>query len=363
MESRYSNHVDPLSPNNTHGIALQLVGKSKKVLELGAASGHVTQALKSLDNTVTAVERDGRFKEKLLAVADNVLITDLDWLDLSKSLKGNNYDVILLGNVLEHCIQPDLVLFQLHDLLNDDGYIVISLPNIAHGDVRLALLEGNFDYRDSGLLDRTHIRFFTRETIESFLFQNGFEQTEIFGVTAPIGTTEIGLPSPSVPAEAITFVQQQRDATVYQFVVKASKRPEYLSAVHQVKEQDFGSHSIEQLLGELSLYQDFVSRIQNPHSENQKTIQQELTQTLEINEALLHQVNELKHQVLISTDHAIGQSAELGELRYRLDISEKEIDSLNYQLDLIKQSRTWRIGSIFLLPLRLLQKCARFFKS
>ena len=56
MESIYESYVDPLRPNDAHGISLQLVGERKTVLELGAASGHVTKALKDLNNTVTAVE-------------------------------------------------------------------------------------------------------------------------------------------------------------------------------------------------------------------------------------------------------------------------------------------------------------------
>ena len=117
MESIYESQVDPLRPNDAHGISLQLVGKDKNVLELGAASGHVTKALKALNNTVTAVERDGRFKECLMELADEVVITDLDWLDLRERLLGKRFDVVLAGDVLEHCSHPELVLLQLHDLL------------------------------------------------------------------------------------------------------------------------------------------------------------------------------------------------------------------------------------------------------
>ena len=70
MSSIYESNVDPLRPNDAHGISLQLIGRDKKVLELGAAAGHVTRALKSMGNTVVAVERDGRFAEQLAAIAD-----------------------------------------------------------------------------------------------------------------------------------------------------------------------------------------------------------------------------------------------------------------------------------------------------
>ena len=102
MESVYESLVDPLRPNDAHGISLQLVGEGKNVLELGAASGHVTKALKELGNSVTSVERDGRFAEDLSIFADEVIITDLDWLDLRDRLAGKKFDVVLAGDVLEH---------------------------------------------------------------------------------------------------------------------------------------------------------------------------------------------------------------------------------------------------------------------
>ena len=100
MESIYEAHVDPESPNHAHGIALQLVGTGQRVLELGAAGGHVTRALKARGNAVTAVELDAQFEDTLSAAADEVLMTNLDWLDLSQKLIGQKFDVILAGVTL-----------------------------------------------------------------------------------------------------------------------------------------------------------------------------------------------------------------------------------------------------------------------
>lgn len=205
MSSIYESNVDPLRPNDAHGISLQLVGRDKRVLELGAASGHVTRALKQLGNEVTAIERDGRFAELLSSIADAVHITDLDWLDLRTLLEGQTFDVVLAGDVLEHCSRPDLVLLQCHHLLRPDGCVVVSLPNVAHADVRLALLTGKFEYRPTGLLDQTHLRFFTRETIERFVSGCGFAVESCFASTAPLGGTEFGPrrhPSPGKPSNS-----------------------------------------------------------------------------------------------------------------------------------------------------------------
>lgn len=380
MESIYESQVDPLRPNDAHGISLQLVGKNKKVLELGAASGHVTQALKALNNTVTAVERDGRFKDRLVELADEVVITDLDWLDLREKLAGQKFDVVLAGDVLEHCSRPELVLLQLHELLKNNGYVVISLPNIAHGDVRLSLLTGSFDYRDTGLLDRTHLRFFTRSSIETFLTNNHFNVDEIFASTASIGTTEFGPPKTSIPIEAIKFVEQDRDAMVYQFIVKATPKTLRENEEAFIPKTRSEHEQIDQLLAEISLYQESLSHTQSrtqneasrifdyldeiaslkheiSTSQNDLRIAQTDVLTAQHeNNLVIAKLRESQLSLLDARDHAIGAAAELGEIRFLQEISLREIDSLSHQLYILHGSRTWKIGRFVLLPLRAVRK-------
>ena len=390
MESIYESQVDPLRPNDAHGISLQLVGHGKTVLELGAASGHVTKALKSLNNTVTAVERDARFSESLSAIADEVIITDLDWLDLRERLSGKKFEVVLAGDVLEHCSKPELVLLQIHDLLTPDGYVVISLPNIAHGDVRLSLLTGTFDYSETGLLDRTHLRFFTRSSIHTFLSQSHFQVEAVFASTASIGTTELGPPNAEIPIEAVQFVQKDPDALVYQYIVKAIPKQFELLAPTTATPEYSGNVQVDQLLAAVCLYQDAIA--QNNEAKNRdsqllinalshvKTLEED-TDTLRYELNLLRiraheqeqDVLKYKHTMekeimkrqeadlalLDARDYAIGSAAELGELRYRYEKSLSEIDSLVHQLNLIHGSRTWRIGRFVLSPLTVFRRILR----
>jgi 2-polyprenyl-3-methyl-5-hydroxy-6-metoxy-1,4-benzoquinol methylase len=408
MESIYTSQVDSLDTNSAHGIALKLIGKGKTVLELGAASGHVTKALKEFGNSVTAVERDGRFTQQLARYADEVVITDLDWLDLRERLAGKKFDVVLAGDVLEHCPRPELVLLQLHDLLHPDGYIVISLPNIAHGDVRLSLLAGNFNYRATGLLDHTHLRFFTRSSINTFLVDNNFEMTDILPVTVAIGYTELGAEQAGVPIEAITYVQQDRDATVYQYVVKAT--PQIRTKVDPIDyagKQTNSAH-IDQLLAEISLYQELIAtsnsvrdheyvhktrcaaeiedlrtklhkslhetEIANSHllAEQQKVIeeQQKVIELIRSMKELERNVEQLENKLsdsqiafLDARDSAIGSAAEVGELRFLLNRAHHEQAILIHQINLLHTSRTWKIGRFILLPLRALRKVLRTLMS
>jgi hypothetical protein len=113
------------------------------------------------------------------------------------------------------------VLRQARTLLAPGGYVVISIPNVAHGAVRLQLLQGRFDYRPTGLLDSTHIRFFTRDNLEVLLHDAGFAATDFLRTTAGLFETELGLTPDQVPADLVEQVLQDPDATTYQFVVRA----------------------------------------------------------------------------------------------------------------------------------------------
>lgn len=222
MPSRYESLVSAARPNDAHGIALQLVGTGKRVLELGAASGHVTKELVGRGNSVVAVEIDESLRNELSAFTDTVVIADLDHLDLIEKVDFEQFDVVLAGDVLEHTINTRLILEEIRQLLKPGGHVVISVPNIAHGDVRLALLNGEFRYRDVGILDRTHRTFFTRETLVEFLTVNGFTNLEVFASTTPVGTTEIQPDLASIPGAAIDLVLRDPLSNVYQYVVKAS---------------------------------------------------------------------------------------------------------------------------------------------
>jgi 2-polyprenyl-3-methyl-5-hydroxy-6-metoxy-1,4-benzoquinol methylase/sulfur carrier protein ThiS len=392
MESIYEAQVDPESPNHAHGIALQLVGTGQRVLELGAAGGHVTRALKARGNTVTAVELDAQFEDTLSAAADEVLMTNLDWLDLSQKLIGQKFDVILAGDVLEHCVYPELVVFQFHELLADNGRLIVSLPNVAHGDVRLSLLAGVFKYSETGLLDRTHLRLFTRETIKAFFEASGFLVEKIFGSTTPIGTTEVGVPDAGIPVAAIEYVRNQRDASVYQYIMELRPDPLWQEVVVPEVEPVHEATTVQQLLAENGLLRSSLAHMREHSSvlrnemKNDELVQQ-LEKTMVVqseqlvvaenqlvlqSEQLVVAENQLvlqserlaaaeKH-VLQARDQIIGNTARQAELDHLLRIARMNNDKLRHELKSVYGSRTWKLGRIVMLPVRVLRKILRKLK-
>jgi SAM-dependent methyltransferase len=192
------------------------------VLELGAASGHVTRVLVERHCDVTAVEYEAEVAEELEGVASEVIVGDLDDDGVLDRLPGG-FDVVLAGDVLEHLVDPARVLRHVAGLLVPGGRVVISVPNVAHADLRMALLQGTWDYRPWGLLDRTHLRFFTKRSIEALVEQAGLVTTELRRVRIPAFESELAVPRDSVPTAVVDHVLADPEAETYQYVLAAIK--------------------------------------------------------------------------------------------------------------------------------------------
>ena len=217
----YDVPVDPSAPNNVHAMTLRFVGSSKRVLEVGCASGHVTRALVAQGNTVIGVEIDPEAAKTAAEHAERVVVGDLEVMDLDVELGDDRFDVVVLGDVLEHLRDPLPVLRSARRLLAPKGFIVISVPNVAHVDVRLMLLSGRWDYRDLGLMDRTHLRFFTRASARKLLADAGLAVVDIDRVVVPAFATELGVDAHTVPTDIVGPLLEDPDAETYQFVIKA----------------------------------------------------------------------------------------------------------------------------------------------
>lgn len=219
---KYWAPVDRDAPNNAHAFALQMIGRDKRVLELGCGAGHVTAALVEAGCSVVGIEHDAAAAEVAAQIAEEVLVVDLTRPhELTAALGDRRFDVVCCGDVLEHLPDPAGVLTVARRALRPGGTVVISLPNVAHIDVKLHLLQGRFDYRDNGLLDRTHLRFFTRDTIVGLLDEAGLELVELRRVVRPPFETELGVDPASVSPEVLQAGMADPEAQTYQFVLKA----------------------------------------------------------------------------------------------------------------------------------------------
>ena len=207
-------------PASTHSKIVSLVPPATRVLEFGCATGYMTEVLKNrLGCTVVGIEIDRDAAALAEQHAERVIVGDAETIDYAAELAGEEFDVVLFADVLEHLKEPDDVLRRVRPFVAENGVVIASVPNIAHASVRLALLGGEFRYREWGLLDDTHLRFFTRASIQDLFEETGYVITHWLRQRLDVGETEIKVPQ--VPEAVREWLASDPEATTYQFVLRA----------------------------------------------------------------------------------------------------------------------------------------------
>ena len=171
---------------SSHRILLDLIRRHAPrggtLLDLGAAGGELGSAIRDHFDRTIGFEYNVDCVGDLQGRFDSVVIADLERV---RQLP-RNADAIVLADVLEHLRSPAHALALVREALSDRGHVFISVPNIANITVRLGLLFGIFEYRDRGILDHTHLRFYTVRTIRREVEKAGFRILEIRGSSVPI---------------------------------------------------------------------------------------------------------------------------------------------------------------------------------
>jgi 2-polyprenyl-3-methyl-5-hydroxy-6-metoxy-1,4-benzoquinol methylase len=320
--------VVDLDSDNTHANVIRLVGEGRRVLELGPASGYMSEILRERGCTVVGVELDADMASQAARFCERVIVGDLDTLDLDEELGEDRFDVIVAADVLEHLKDPLQALRALRAFLRPEGYFVASLPNIAHASVRLALLEGRFDYRDLGLLDRTHLRFFTHQSIALLFDEAELAVLEIHRQDAPIDTTEIAVDLDAVPAEVLRELKRDPDASTYQFVIKAVPlaAPGMRELQSRLREQALGRDAAER---ELTLAKDAAERLAKDAAEREHALTAPRIRELEEALAAISGREGMIRMALIDAhDQTLRRDEQIDELNGKLRENVEELKRL-----------------------------------
>lgn len=218
---RYDFERVDLDSGTVHADVVRLVGAGKRVLELGPATGYMSRVFAERGCTVVGIEFDPEMAQQAESYCERVIVGDLDGFDFDAELGDDRFDVVVAADVLEHLKDPLKVILELRRFLVPGGVFVISVPNVAHGSVRLALLSGHFDYRETGLLDSTHLRFFTRESFEQLLDEAELGLAELHCHELDLDASEVSFDVEGIPPTVREALERDPDACTYQFVAKA----------------------------------------------------------------------------------------------------------------------------------------------
>ena len=143
--------------------------RNLRVLDVGCGFATTSERIQKLGNEVTGIESSGLACETAAKRISRVIEGDLATVDLGDA----RFDALILADVLEHVPWPLGVLKRYLQWLAPDGVVLVSLPNVGLWSVRLAHLAGRWEYGDTGVLDRTHLRFFTRRSARWLLREAG----------------------------------------------------------------------------------------------------------------------------------------------------------------------------------------------
>lgn len=214
-------------PGSSHDVLRRRIlalPRGLRLLDLGAAGGHLGRAVRAHCAYLAGVEPDRSLPASAREGYDDWRAMDA----LSAGEWDEPFDIAVCADVLEHLENPERMLERIHDWLKRDGVLLVSLPNIANASIRLALMFGHFRYTDRGILDRSHLSFYTRSSARRLLEESGFRVAAVEPTAMPY---ELALPFLArAPWSAPTRALAQATARVwptlfgYQFVFEAVRQ-------------------------------------------------------------------------------------------------------------------------------------------
>ncbi len=199
---------------------IKLVGHDQTVLELGPAAGYMTKAFLNKNCTVDVVEIDQNSLRKIPKKVRLALGGSIEDPSILKKL-NSDYNFIIMADVLEHLVYPSQTLRALRQVAGGQTKLIISMPNIASWPMRKQLFfKGDFAYQESGLLDKTHLHFYTVETLPKLLEENGWNVLELVGTITSLPYQRFLRKLPSLHKK---INEMFKNLSYYHFVVVAQK--------------------------------------------------------------------------------------------------------------------------------------------
>jgi 2-polyprenyl-3-methyl-5-hydroxy-6-metoxy-1,4-benzoquinol methylase len=183
----YGGTFDPNATNNPRTLIAKWVAEGAHVLEVGPGDGVVGGWLKSHKRCrVIGVEYVPDAAAVAARVLDGMIVGSIeDEAIAAEAERHGPFNAVIFADVLEHLVDPWAVLRRVRRMLTPGGSLMLSMPNVAHWSARLNLLRGRWDYTDGYLMDKTHLRWFTRRTAIEMCQSSGYDVVEARAVHRP----------------------------------------------------------------------------------------------------------------------------------------------------------------------------------
>lgn len=211
-----------LEDKNPLSIIAMDINENSKILEFGPANGRLTKYLYEQKKCIVdIVEIDGEAGENAKVYARYSILGkkgDIELYQWKNEFPDNEYDYIIFADVLEHLRDPKKVLHATKKKLNATGVIWVSIPNISHNSVIIDLINDKFDYSSTGLMDDTHIKFFTRESFLKMINEIGLCSSKEYSICNRVGENEIQAKYSDISKELFKLLISRPMGNIYQYV-------------------------------------------------------------------------------------------------------------------------------------------------
>ncbi|BAZ68733.1 MAG: class I SAM-dependent methyltransferase [Pelatocladus maniniholoensis HA4357-MV3] len=304
--------IEELDENSSLKKMLHWIGENKRVIDFGCATGYFARLLSSKGCQVTGIEINPKAAKIAEEYCEEVIVADLDFVTLRDILSGQTFDVAVFGDILEHLRNPWRILEEIKQILQPGGYVVASIPNIAHGAIRLALLQGKFEYTELGILDNTHLRFFTRQTVTQLFERSGYFVDTYEQIKLPIFSGSDWIPyidKNKIDINIINTIEQDEDADTLQFVLRAfplSLEGKYSSLYQQYsqlsEEYNYCQNQLKEIYAEFKRSQFDLEDKQIQLEKTQTQLEQSQSQLQEIQQQWQNTQTQL-HQAHTAWEH------------------------------------------------------------
>lgn len=229
--SKIFNHDKLREKNSSFGLIDKLItNKPKKILDVGCSSGYFGKYLKDKYKAIVwGIEIDKQDALNAKKTLDEVITKNLENCQNWKNEFGNNkFDLIICADIIEHLIDPWKFVKKLKQLLTPTGSIIFSIPNVGHYTIKLSLLNNQWRYQNTGLMDKTHLRFFTYQHVIKLI-----EDADLFIQKIKFTTSEIpkvdllklikshGL---DINSHKLNKNLSSKQSRIFQYIVKVSKK-------------------------------------------------------------------------------------------------------------------------------------------
>ena len=216
-----------IQDNDSLSMLLKHIDEGSVVLEFGCANGRMTKYMKEVLNCkVYIVEYEQAAFDEAMQYAVGGYCGDIMEFQWTEKFKDIQFDYIVFADVLEHLYDPWKVLCETKKVLKDEGSVLVSLPNVGHNDIVAQLFKRKFNYTPTGLLDDTHIRFFTENSLALLCEKSGYKIVSKECTTVDTGKTEQFVDLSQFTSLEKALLYTRKNGTIFQFILELKKQGE-----------------------------------------------------------------------------------------------------------------------------------------